>query len=87
MVLEPAVPSWLFDEEGTVSFTFLGHTSITYVQKDDPLNTWEMEKPKKAEITTDDGKTVKLDLVDGVIPAPYAEMTRSRLVSEITVYL
>ena len=28
--LAPALPGWLFDERGYVSFTFLGSTEITY---------------------------------------------------------
>ncbi|MNI49265.1 hypothetical protein D3C73_1038660 [compost metagenome] len=28
--LAPALPGWLFDQQGEVSFTFLGHTKVTY---------------------------------------------------------
>lgn len=30
LTLNPALPSWLFDEAGRVSFTFLGSTMVTY---------------------------------------------------------
>ncbi|MNO40597.1 hypothetical protein D3C76_307500 [compost metagenome] len=30
MSFAPALPGWLFDERGDLSFTFLGHTKVTY---------------------------------------------------------
>jgi hypothetical protein len=30
LTLNPALPSWLFDESGKISFTFLGSTQVTY---------------------------------------------------------
>ncbi|UQZ34537.1 cellobiose phosphorylase [Paenibacillus sp. PK3_47] len=30
LTLSPALPGWLFDEQGTLSFTFLGGTEVTY---------------------------------------------------------
>ena len=29
--LEPVLPSWLFDDDGKISFTFLGAVNVTYI--------------------------------------------------------
>ncbi len=86
LTLNPILPDWLFDDEGKVSFRFLGKTLVTYVN---PLrrNTFGENgaKPVKYAIRSDDGATV---LISGSsVPAPYAESIRNCKVTEIEVTL
>lgn len=79
---EPALPSWLFNEEDTVTFMFLGAVKVSIVNADGG-NTWEGGPLSTAVITMMDGSVEELDLEDGVVPAPYAEMIRDRTVASI----
>ncbi|MDF2922294.1 MAG: cellobiose phosphorylase [Paenibacillaceae bacterium] len=45
--LEPKLPGWLFDEQGEVTFTFLGKTSVTY------------RNPRKADTYGADGACIR----------------------------
>ncbi|KAG5184532.1 hypothetical protein JKP88DRAFT_48182 [Tribonema minus] len=83
--LEPALPSWLFKDDGTVSFMFLGGVTVTY-HNPQKLDTWELGYPVSASIIAANGEVVEVDLNEGTIPAPYAEMTRDLGVSSIDIY-
>jgi hypothetical protein len=50
----PVLPGWLFTEDTkTVSFTFMGHTTVTY-HNPNRIDTWT-STPKSATLVTDDG--------------------------------
>ena len=84
--LKPILPDWLFDEEGKVSFKFLGKTLVTY-NNTDRLNTYGMNgvKPVKFILTTCHYKVIEIN--DSIIPAPYAEAVRNGEVAQIDVIL
>jgi hypothetical protein len=82
----PALPGWLFDDEGTVTFRFLGGTDIVY------------HNPRRRDAFPGGGLSAKtitlqpkagssIQIADGVIAAPYAEMVRDGAVKSIDVFL
>ena len=83
LALRPALPGWLFREDGTLAFTFLGHCVVTYhnALKRDTF------APGMAVRTTtlhlDDGECVVLPGSD--VGAPYAAMVREGRVSRMDV--
>ena len=80
--LRPVLPGWLFTEEGTVSFTFLGATKVTY---HNPLktNTWSMV-PKSMVLVGLDGNTVTL--AEATAQGPVAEDVRNQKFSTIDIF-
>jgi hypothetical protein len=83
--LVPALPGWLFADDGTVSFTFLGGVKVTY-HNANKANTWELGHATSAVLISHKGKKTELDLVEGVIPAPYAAAVRSVDITTIDLY-
>ncbi len=84
LVLQPVLPGWLFRSDGTLSFNFLGHCTVTYhnPSREDTFHP-EMEV-SHIEFELDGKRTI----LDGPrIDAPYAEMVRSGEVSSIDVHL
>merc|ERR1712167_256618 len=43
--LRPALPAWIFDDESKVSFTFLGHVTVTYYNYAS-IDTWDAKIPR-----------------------------------------
>ena len=83
LVLEPALPSWLFKEDGTVSFTFLGCTKVTY-HNAGRKNTWELGAPQRLKYSTVDGLSKTLS--GGVLPQAEALLARELKLATIDVY-
>ena len=83
--LKPVLPGWLFTESGTVTFTFLGHTAVTY-HNPGRLNTYQpgVDSYQIVLYLEDDQKVT---LQKGVIGSPYAEMVRAGQVKFIDVFL
>ena len=50
LVLQPILPSWLFDVNNRVSFTFLGSINVTYINPR-RLNTWEISPADDHSVT------------------------------------
>lgn len=80
--LKPALPAWLFTDDGVVSFTFLGTVKVTY-HNPNKLNTWNL-KAQTAELIGKDGKKVVAD--QGIIEGAIAEGVRSGQYLSIDVY-
>jgi len=80
--LAPKLPAWLFNDQGIVSFTFLGTVKVTY---HNPLgkDTWTMT-PQSIIVTGLDGLLQTFQ--GGVITSPTAALVRSQHVSTIDVY-
>ncbi len=82
LAFRPTLPDWLFREDGTLAFTFLGRCAVTY-RKQHPIT-------GKAQVTA-----VTLHLADGsqfslrgdVIGAPYAAMVRNGEILRIEMCL
>jgi hypothetical protein len=81
--LRPALPGWLFREDGTFSFRFLGACDVTY------------HNPAKGDIFRRTPKRFKLQpclgepviLEGNAIPSPYAGMVRDGQIQSIDVFL
>lgn len=86
LALQPALPGWLFDESGQISFTFLGGCQVTY---HNPARADVFPSsgpaPQGVRVQLAGGETVELE--GGVIPAPYAEQVRAGQVRAIEVFL
>ena len=83
LCLRPILPGWLFDSEGSVTFKFLGSTSIRYTNTA-KLPTWQLPVTQYA-LTLADGKVVTL--TGEAVPQPYAGLIRDGKVKEIAVLI
>ncbi|CAE7633067.1 unnamed protein product [Symbiodinium sp. CCMP2456] len=83
LAFEPALPSWLFKDDGTVSFTFLGCTKVTY-HNAARKNTWELDAPQRLTYSTVDG--VSKTQNGGVLPRAEALLARELKIAAIDVY-
>lgn len=79
---EPIIPSWLWSEEGTASFTFLGTVKVTYVNPS-KADSWKVSATS-ATVTGVDGHT-ELD-TDGVLDSVTAHRVRNGEVHSIKVF-
>jgi hypothetical protein len=80
--LTPALPGWLFTEDGLASFTFLGSVTVTY-HNPSKVNTWSAVLAR-AEVTGKDGKVVAV--AGPVIEGQLAESVRSGGVSAVDLF-
>jgi hypothetical protein len=80
--LQPAIPGWLFTQDGEVSFRFLGQCTVTYHNPacsnthDLIIKRFVFSRPQE-------------DLVEihaQVLPSPYAEMIRNGLIDKLDVW-
>jgi hypothetical protein len=85
LAFRPVLPGWLFDETGTITFTFLGSCRVVY-HNPERLDTFKDGgfEPSRIVLRPREGPVV--ELTGAVIAAPYAEMVRSGLVEEIRIY-
>ena len=82
LALAPALASWLFTEDGTVSFMFLGVCRVTY---HNPLfqDTWNMRAARYDLVLLDGSKHSEEGLVIG---PEFAIATRNLKVQSIDVF-
>jgi hypothetical protein len=80
--LSPALPGWLFTEEGEVSFTFLGGITVTY-HNPNKVDTWTTQ-PTRASVVYLGG--AEFESPDGVLRGDVATSVRNRQVASIDVY-
>ncbi len=84
LAFKPVLPDWLFCDDNTLSFKFLGKTTVIY------------NNPKRRN-TYDPGCVIQsiflhpaagdaLELIGDVIPAPYAQMARAGQVRQMDVF-
>jgi hypothetical protein len=75
LAFKPTLPGWLFDQDGTVTFTFLGGCRVVYHNpgKVDTFANGGLE-PRAITLHATDGRTIEIP--GGVIGAPYAAMVR-----------
>jgi hypothetical protein len=83
--LKPVLPGWLFTESGTITFTFLGHTAVTY-HNPGRLDTYQPGMNSyQIVLSLEDGQ--KVTLHKDVIGSPYAKMVREGQVKFMDVFL
>lgn len=82
--LRPALPGWLFDEAGTLSFAFLGQCQVTYFN---PLreNTYAAHMQIQHLHVYLHGE--KIEIQGNVIGAPYAALLREGQIERIDAFL
>jgi hypothetical protein len=80
----PAIPKWLFSKEGNLTFKFLGYSRVTYYNPDRKDTYSPGCSIRRIRLQLEDGSEVDFD--SDFIPAPYAEMVRSRKVPFIGLY-
>jgi hypothetical protein len=83
LTFKPALPHWLFDEEGKIQFTFLGTTKVVY-HNPNGKNTWTVGIEKMVVQPRGDKA---IEISGGLISNDLAVATRSGLVSHIEVYV
>ena len=86
---KPALPGWLFDSEGRISFTFLGHTPVT-IHNPGHVDTWRNDGrgcPGRRPVVLHIPGQGQIEFSDGIISAPYAEMVRAGQVDAIELLL
>ena len=84
--LNPILPGWLFDDEGKVSFNFLGRVRVTYINAR-KLNTYGANGAKPGRFVLFNRQNNVLEIQGPIIGAPYAEAVRSGEITKIEVHL
>ena len=84
LYLRPALPGWLFREDGTFSFRFLGTCDITYHNPQRRDTFAPGIAPKKIRILPRSGEPIRVE--GGVIPPPFAAMLRDGEIKSVDVY-
>jgi len=82
LAFKPALPDWLFREDGTLTFVFLGQCQVTY-HKAQPLK----HGGQVTAVTLHLADGNQLSLPGGVIGAPYAAMVRNGEIRRIEMHL
>ena len=82
---KPILPNWLFDENGSVAFNFLGNCVVTY-QNPHKLNTFNNRTNfKEIKLEIKGGEIVNLN--GSKIRAPYASMIRTGKINSISILI
>ena len=82
---KPILPNWLFDENGSVTFNFLGNCVVTY-QNPQKLNTFNNgTKVKEIKLEIKEGEIVNFK--GSKIRAPYASMIRTGKINSISILI
>lgn len=81
----PALPGWLFAEDDTITFKFLGHCTVTYhnPRRVDTFN----EETQIRRIVLSDRAGEQTEFAGDVIGAPWAARIRSGEVARLDLYL
>jgi len=82
LAFRPALPSWLFREDGTLSFTFLGQCKVTYHR-----HAASAAYPQVTAVTLHLPAGDRVSFPGAVIAAPYAAMVRDGLIRQIDMSL
>lgn len=86
LAFEPTLPGWLFDEQGEVTFQFLGSTKVTY-HNSRKADTFGPDKAvvERMQLTRKDG--TEAEIAGGVIGHELAHEVRDGQVEAIQIYL
>jgi len=82
--LQPILPSWLFDDNNEVSFTFLGEVLVTYINPS-KADTWTLTGKKTAQLVAKTGEVIEDG--DGVLQGSMALRVRNLEITSIKITL
>lgn len=83
LAFKPILPGAWFDADGKLSFRLLGKTDVTY-HNPSRCDTFSGLEVEKTVLRLESGETVELP--GGIVPAPYAQMTREGKVVSMELY-
>ncbi len=84
LALRPALPGWLFPENGQISFRFLGCCTVN-LHNPRRVDTYEPGAAiQKIVLHPSSGNPV--DILSGTIPAPYAEQVRGGQIPSLDIF-
>jgi hypothetical protein len=83
LTLQPTLPGWLFRDDGTLTFNFLGHCTVTY-HNPDRKDTFDPDMKINRVVLELDEKRITVH--GPCIKSPYAEMVRSGKVASIHAF-
>ncbi|MBU1998840.1 MAG: cellobiose phosphorylase, partial [Candidatus Omnitrophica bacterium] len=83
---DPILPKWLFNKDKSYSFNFLSKIMVTY-HNPRMKNTFGPDCVRIRRISFKDQLGNPVELSSSLIPAPYAQQIRSRLIQRIDIYL
>jgi hypothetical protein len=84
LALRPALPAWLFKEDGSLSFTFLGRCSVTY-HNPQRRDTFKSDiHAQRTTLHTTGRETI--EITGDIILPPYSAMIRQGEVESIDVW-
>jgi hypothetical protein len=83
LYINPSLPSWLFDEDGKLSFTFLGKCKVTYINPSRKSTFDSDVQIQKIQLHLNEGV---VDINTKMIDDPYASMVRDGLIKKIDIY-
>jgi hypothetical protein len=86
LAFNPTLPGWLFDDDGELTFTFLGRVPVTY------------HNPGRLDIYPNDGRNIRIlvlhlpdggqvEFADGMVDETHAQMVREGQITKIDVFL
>ena len=81
LAFNPILPEWLFDDKGTIQFTFLGKCKVSYHNPD--KQNLNQAKVTKIILST---QSENIEISSGVIGAPFAEQVRSGKITDINIF-
>ena len=82
----PILAGWLFKKDGSYGFNFLGSIRVSY-SNPARKNTFGKNPALIKKISFKDKAGKNLEIASDIIPAPYAEQIRLRLIPEIKITL
>jgi hypothetical protein len=85
LAFKPTLPGWLFDESGTLAFTFLGQVQVIY------------HNPDRLDILPESGLSTRslvlhlpgggrIEVAEGIVDEPYAQMVREGQITKIDIF-
>ncbi len=81
--LQPALPGWLFDQQGKLSFTFLGRCEVNY---HNPLRINTYDKQMQIQAMTLDLNNQQIKVQGNVLRQEYASLVREGRIKRIDAY-
>lgn len=85
LAFKPALPGWLFDAEGRLSFTFLGQVCVTY-HNDDRRDLFPSDGVRARSVILRLADQSQVEFAHNIIGEPYARMVRAGQVVGIDVF-